>query len=109
MQNDSFDLDVHGLAALRTQESPHTVLDVREPHEVAICAIEPSLSIPMQQVPERLAELPEDQSLVVLCHHGGRSAMVTRFLQERGFANARNLAGGIDAWAREIDPDMARY
>lgn len=109
MQNDSFDIDVHDLAALRAQDTAHTVLDVREPHEVAICALEPSLSIPMQQVPERLAELPEDQSLVVLCHHGGRSAMVTRFLQERGFANARNLAGGIDAWAREIDPDMARY
>lgn len=103
------DIDVHALAALRADGTDHTVLDVREPAETAICAIADSLAIPMQQVPQNLDALPGDRPLIVVCHHGMRSAVVTDFLHANGFANARNLAGGIDAWSRLIEPDMPRY
>ncbi len=109
MQSASYEIDVHALAEMRAAGDAHTVLDIREPDEVAICAIESSLSIPMQQVPHSLETLPRERPLIVLCHHGVRSAMVTDFLRNSGFDSARNLAGGIDAWARLMEPDMPRY
>jgi adenylyltransferase/sulfurtransferase len=63
----------------------------------------------MGNVPEHLDELPRDRDIVVMCHHGGRSERVTRFLNANGFPNAKNLAGGIDAYAAQIEPDLARY
>ncbi len=102
-------MSVESLHAWRQAASPHTVLDVREPRELAVCAVEGALHVPMQEIPARLAELPRDQPLVVMCHHGMRSRMVTQFLRGQGFANAINLEGGIDAWATLIEPGMARY
>ncbi len=109
MQSASYEIDVHALAEMRAAGDAHTVLDIREPDEVAICAIESSLSIPMQQVPQQLDTLPREHPLIVICHHGARSAMVTEFLRNSGFGNAWNLAGGIDAWAGLVEPDMPRY
>jgi rhodanese-related sulfurtransferase len=86
-----------------------TVLDVREDWEVATVALPGSRHIPMRQVPERVAELPKDKPLVVMCHHGGRSRQVTGWLRQNGFAQATNLAGGIHAWAEQIEPGMATY
>lgn len=103
------EIDVTDLAEMRRAQQPHAVLDVREPWEADICALPDSLLVPMQQVPRRLAALPRVQPLVVLCHHGMRSAMVVDYLRQNGFDNACNLAGGIDAWARAVDPAMARY
>ena len=104
-----YDIDVHVLAEMRSDGTSHTLLDVREPYEVAICTIEDSVSLPMQQVPRQLDTLPSDQPLIVMCHHGMRSDMVTNFLRRNGFDNVWNLAGGIDAWSRLIDPSMRRY
>ena len=109
MQYVGHDIDVHALAAMRADGAAHTVLDIREPDEVAICAIEDSVSIPMQRIPQTLETLPRAHPLIVVCHHGMRSAMVTDFLRKNGFDNAWNLAGGIDAWARAVEPDMPRY
>ncbi len=109
MQSASYEIDVHALAKMRAAGDAHTVLDIREPVEVAICAIEDSVSIPMQQVPQQLETLPREHPLIVICHHGVRSAMVTDFLRNSGFDNAWNLAGGIDAWAGLVAPDMPRY
>jgi rhodanese-related sulfurtransferase len=109
MQSASYEIDVHALAEMRAAGDAHTVLDIREPVEVAICAIEDSVSIPMQQVPQQLETLPREHPLIVVCHHGVRSAMVTDFLRNSGFDNAWNLAGGIDVWAGLVAPDMPRY
>ena len=109
MASDGCDIDVDALADMRAREIVHTVLDVREPAEVAICALKGSLHIPLQQVPQRLETLRRDHPLIVVCHHGMRSAAVTAFLRNNGFDNAWNLAGGIDAWANRVEPDMARY
>ena len=109
MQSTGYEIDVHALAEMRAAGDAHTVLDIREPVEVAICAIEDSVSIPMQQVPQQLETLPREHPLIVVCHHGVRSAMVTDFLRNSGFDNAWNLAGGIDDWAGLVAPDMPRY
>lgn len=105
----SDDIDVETLARMRADGTAHTLLDVREPAEIAICAIDSSLAIPMQSVPQHLGTLPRDRPLIVLCHHGMRSGMVADFLRRNGFDNARNLAGGIDEWASRIAPEMPRY
>ena len=87
-----------------------TLLDVREPDEVAAAKIAGSTHIPMKDVPPRMAELgPKDSRIVVHCHHGGRSLRVTNFLRQQGYANVQNMAGGIDAWSLEIDPTIPRY
>ena len=85
------------------------LLDVREPHEVAICAVAGSQPISLRQIPENLATLPLDQTILVMCHHGGRSERVTQFLRSKGYDQATNIAGGIDAWAQQIDPTLTRY
>jgi rhodanese-related sulfurtransferase len=63
----------------------------------------------MRQVPQRVGELPPDKTIVVLCHHGGRSERVAQFLQMRGFDDVANVDGGIDAYARRVDPSIPRY
>jgi rhodanese-related sulfurtransferase len=85
------------------------LVDVREPGEAAICAIAGSRLIPMDEVPRRLAELDPDAETIVYCHHGIRSAHVIAHLESRGFRKLVNLRGGIDAWARDVDPSMRTY
>ena len=95
-------------------QAPEAVLlDVREPWEVATAALAlpgvRSLNIPMQELPGRLAELPTDQPILALCHHGMRSMQCVAFLVHQGFAQACNISGGIDAWSRTVDPSVPRY
>jgi rhodanese-related sulfurtransferase len=104
-----FPLETDVTTAARLLQDGALLLDVREPDEVVTCAVVGSRSIPMRQVPENTAQLPRDRPILVLCHHGHRSMRVTQFLRANGFANATNVAGGIDAWAAEIDPTLARY
>ena len=85
------------------------LLDVREPWEVQLCRIEGALAIPMNNAAEQCASLDRDAEMVLICHHGGRSMQVALFLERSGFKNLHNLAGGVDAWARSIDPAMAVY
>ena len=92
------------------QQRPDTLLlYVREEGETQICQIANSTHIPMNLVPLRQNELPDGVAIVVYCHHGLRSLNVARFLEHAGFEELYNLAGGIAAWAQEIEPDMARY
>ena len=93
---------------LQKQPAP-LLLDVREEDEVRLCALPGSLHIPMNLIPLRHNELPDDVPIIVYCHHGIRSLNVARYLAHVGFENVANLQGGIDAWARQIDPSMPRY
>ena len=93
---------------LKKQPAP-LLLDVREEDEVSLCALAGSLHIPMNLIPLRHNELPDDIPIIVYCHHGIRSLNVARYLAHVGFEHVANLQGGIDAWARQIDPTMARY
>ena len=103
------ELTVGEFAALRRGPEPPAVLDVREPHEFAIAHLPGSQLIPLRELPARLAEVEPWRELVVLCHRGARSLQAVQLLRAAGFHRARSLAGGIDAWAGEVDPDMARY
>jgi rhodanese-related sulfurtransferase len=85
------------------------LLDVREPWEFDICHIEGSINMPMAQVPQRLEELPAQDEIIVICHHGVRSQQVIWFLRQQAFDKLVNLDGGVDAWARTIDADMPVY
>lgn len=85
------------------------LLDVREPWEFELCRLEGARSLPMQQVPQQVKDLAADADIVVICHHGARSAQVVRFMMRNGFEKVRNLEGGINAWAQQIDPAMPRY
>ena len=104
-------LSVHELAAWLADEgrTKPQLVDVREPWEYQICRIEGSLSVPMQSIPTKLAELDPERSIVCVCHHGGRSQAVAAFLARQGFADVYNLAGGVDAWARQVDKAMPTY
>jgi len=88
----------------------HVLLDVREPWEFQTAHIEGSKSIPMPEIPARaFNELDEEDSILVICHHGARSLSVAVWLRNQGFDKAQSIAGGIDAWSRAIDPTIPRY
>ena len=87
------------------------LLDCREQDEYDHVHIAGATLLPMSQIADRVHELDpqRDQPVIVYCHHGGRSLRVTMFLKQAGFADVRSMAGGIDAWASEIDPSIPRY
>lgn len=85
------------------------ILDVREGWEYQLCALPDSLHLPMGQVVHQLDRLPRDHDIVVVCHHGVRSQVIAGTLRRNGFERLYNLRGGIDAWAREVDPRMPVY
>ncbi len=84
------------------------LLDVREPYEHEYVNLGGSL-IPLNQLRQRFKELDTDHEIVVYCHRGNRSAFAVNFLLKRGFSNVKNLVGGIDDWAKQIDPELPRY
>jgi len=102
-------ITVEELKDKRDRGESVTIVDVREPHEWAISDLPGSVKIPLGTLPNRLAELPRDSEIVVYCRTGGRSANAVQFLRQKGYEKAFNLAGGINHWAEQIDPTMARY
>ena len=102
-------ISVQQLQQLRVSGQPHLLLDVREPWEVAIAALPDSVHIALHQIPPRLKELDADSAIIVLCKVGVRSQRAADFLLNQGFTSVFNLRGGIDAWAREIDPSLPTY
>lgn len=94
---------------LEEADPPPLLLDVRESWEYQRVHLPESKLIPMRQIPMALSSLDEHQEIVVICHHGIRSRQVAYFLEMNGFKQVINLYGGIDAWAREVDPTMPMY
>lgn len=103
-----FEITVKELKKLRDENLPHQLIDCREADEFAFANLGGTL-IPMKDTPQHLAELSDDGELIIMCRSGARSAMVTNFLRQNGFPNARNLKGGILAWSDEIDPTVPKY
>lgn len=85
------------------------LLDVREEWEFEHVSLPESHHLPLGELSHGLSHLDPQRPIVCICHHGVRSLHAARFLMHHGFADVHDLAGGIDAWAREIDPDLARY
>ena len=94
----------------RAEGTPMTLLDVREDWETQLAPVPATLvHIPMGEVADRLGELDPAQETVVICRSGGRSLEVARFLTAQGFTSVFNLAGGILAWSRNVDPTIPQY
>ena len=91
-----------------SQDSP-LLLDVRETWEFDTCHIEGSTLIPMSRIVAAVEALDPQHTTVVICHHGIRSRMVARHLESAGFTDVINLTGGVDSWAKDVDPEMAVY
>ena len=109
MSETPLEVTVEEARLLLSGANPPLLIDVREMDEYAVCRIEGSRLIPMNTVPARLAEIPQDVPVLVQCHHGGRSMKVTQFLRSKGYARVSNVKGGIDAWSLKVDPKVPRY
>ena len=94
---------------LVTASPPPVLLDVRENWEFEYCHLEGSIQIPMAQIPDRLVELDSKREIVLVCHHGIRSRQVAFYLEQHGFEQLINLDGGLERWARDVDPEMKTY
>ena len=103
------EISVEELKAMRDRGDDLVLVDVREAHEVAICAFPESVKIPLGTLPHNVNRLSTADEIVVHCKLGGRSAKAVQFLLDSGFKKVRNLPGGIDRWAERIDPTMPRY
>ena len=105
-----YEITPEQLKKLREQKSDYKLVDVREPWEFQTAKIEGATLMPVGDVPSRAhQELDPEQHIVVYCHHGVRSMNVTSWLRQQGFEKAQSLAGGIDRWAREVDPSVPKY
>ncbi len=102
-------ITVEDLKSRKDRGEELTLVDVREPHEWAISDLPESVKIPLASLPHRLDELPRDGEIVVYCRTGGRSGNAVQFLRQRGYGKVFNLSGGINRWADQIDPTMAKY
>ena len=103
------DISPAELRARLDRKEPIVLLDVRDLWETKLCRLENSTHIPTEEIEFRTGELDPADEIVVYCHHGIRSAAVAGYLRAQGFARAVNLAGGLDLWARTIDPSMRQY
>jgi adenylyltransferase/sulfurtransferase len=89
--------------------NPPVLLDVRQDWETRLCRLENAVHIPIEEIELRTEELDPRSEIVVYCHKGVRSAAVAEYLRSLGFADVKNLAGGVDLWAGTVDPTMRRY
>lgn len=96
-------------ATLRETGRAPVLIDVREPWEFGRARIEGARLLPLGAIVDWARELSQDASYVVMCHHGVRSAQAVLILAGLGFKDVRNLSGGIDAWARQVDPGVPIY
>lgn len=85
------------------------LLDVRQPGELEICVLPNVVHIPLGELSVRFNELDPEDEIICICHHGIRSANAAVGLHGLGFDSLWNLAGGMERWARDVDPAMARY
>lgn len=104
-----FEITPEEVNALRSGGQDFVLLDVREPHEIATASLPGTLNIPMGEITTRIQELDPEQHIVVVCHHGIRSANVAAWLQRQGFERVQSMRGGIDRWSREVDPSVPVY
>lgn len=105
------EIDCKSVKAKLATNQPFVFLDCREKNEFDNVHIAGTTLMPMSELSQRVAELEahKQHEIVVHCHHGGRSMRVTQWLRQQGFEKVQSMAGGIDTWALEIEPGMARY
>lgn len=104
-----WDISAPELARRLSEADPPLLLDVREPHELQISALKGAVNIPLGTLAARLSELDSARDMVVLCKAGTRSARALELLASAGFKRVKNLQGGINAWARDVDHNLPIY
>ena len=104
-----FEISAGQVKGLQKSGETFVILDVREPWEFETARIEGAKNIPMGDIPARVQELDPEEHIVVVCHHGVRSLTVTNWLRQQGFEKVQSMRGGIDGWARTVDPKMPLY
>jgi rhodanese-related sulfurtransferase len=85
------------------------IIDVREPSEYEISRIDEAKLLPLSQFNDWIGDLKPEDEIIVMCHHGIRSANLCMFLLRNGFEKVFNLEGGIDLWSKEVDANVPRY
>ena len=95
--------------ATRCAREPIAIIDVREPWEYALCAIEGSTLIPLNTLANHAPKLSREAITVMVCHHGMRSHYAAEYLRSLGFPQVLNLTGGIHQWASDVEPSMPQY
>jgi adenylyltransferase/sulfurtransferase len=103
------EIDARTLKQRLDGDEPPVLIDVREPHEHEIAHIPGATLIPLNTLPARLSELDSSRDIVLHCHHGQRSMRALELLRRSGFRKLKNLEGGIDAWSKDVDPQVPRY
>lgn len=103
------EIDVKTLNQKILSNDDFILVDVRNDNEVFLSKIDPSIHIPMNEVPNRINELHKNKEIIVQCKSGKRSAKVCEYLSQNGFSDVKNLAGGILAWSKEIDSSIIVY
>ena len=105
-----YEITPEDLKTLLDRNADLVLLDVREPWELQTAAMSHQKHIPMGEIPARFAEeLDREKHIVVICHHGVRSMNATVWLRQQGFEKTQSLRGGIDRWAKQIDPRVPLY
>jgi adenylyltransferase/sulfurtransferase len=104
-----FDVDATELKRWLDEGRDFQLIDVRSPQEYAICNIAGARLVPLQDLADELESLDPAVHYVVHCHSGARSTRAVQVMRQQGFARSQNLAGGIDAWSRKVDPSVPRY
>lgn len=105
----AIEISAADLARLRGGADAPLLVDVREQWEWEVARIDGAVHLPLRELPRRVRELDTRRAIVTICHHGARSLKAREFLIGAGFGDVRSLAGGIDAWAEEVERGMARY
>jgi adenylyltransferase/sulfurtransferase len=100
------ELSVLELAAELSSGSQLVLLDVRESDELEVSRLSQAVHVPLGELPDRIGQIERQADIVVICRTGGRSAQAAEFLLGSGFHRVRNLRGGMNAWAIEIDPSL---
>ena len=109
MTDEPIEIDVEELDARLKSGEAVQVVDVREPWELDIARLAGTIDIPMSTLPKGLCNIDQEKPLAVICHHGGRSLQVARWLRQQGYARAQSVRGGLDVWSQAIDPNIPRY
>ncbi|MCW5879257.1 MAG: molybdopterin-synthase adenylyltransferase MoeB [Anaerolineales bacterium] len=109
LMDKEFEITPQELAAQIQQGHSPRLIDVREPHELHISQLPNAELIPLGELPGRLPQLDPSVEMVILCRSGSRSERAVEFLRAAGFTKVKNLVGGINAWAQQVDPDMVVY
>ncbi len=106
---DPLEISVTEAAALLSSQPELALIDVREDFEREICAVPNSQQLTEALADQMIQDWDKQRLILFLCHHGFRSRAAAEYFQQQGFEQVRNVTGGIDAWALEVDKSLARY